>query len=301
MTDEILTLRTSLISGITAEKLKTISSEIIAAFRSRDCTALDGYARLAGIDTKEGTSRVFSLLMHRYHPDKLAKILKEIDLLSENGDSPALKALSGMHLFHQAPRRNEYHEKKENTGYTDDDFRYSEVWQSDEAAAENDYRDNDSADEEEASSEDSLELNFTEAVNLHFYGNLDEAVTLSDLKNLDGELDLSDSGITSLRGAENCTLISSLNLSGNFICSISPLSYCTLLEILHLSGNSIESITPLSALTGLRELDISFNSIDDLSVLLRLDRLEYVNIMGNPLQDRSALAALREKGVIIIE
>jgi hypothetical protein len=298
VTDDILALRTSLISGLTAEKLKTISSEIITAFRSGDYTALDGYARLADIDPKEGTSRIFSLLMHRYHPDKLAKILKEIDLHSENGNSPALKALSEMYLFHEAPRRSEYHAKEETAGYSDDDFGYSEVWEFDESAAAEDYSEDDSSDDD---SEDSLELNFTEAVNLHFYGNLDETVTLSDLKNLDGELDLSDSGITSLRGAENCTLISSLNLSGNSIRSISPLSYCTLLEILHLSGNTIETITPLAALTGLRELDISFNNIDDLTPLLRLDRLEYVNIMGNPLREKSALAALREKGIIIIE
>ena len=37
---------------------------------------------------------------------------------------------------------------------------------------------------------------------------------LSDLKSLDGEHDLSDSGITSLRGAEHCPVLVSLNLTG---------------------------------------------------------------------------------------
>ena len=302
MNDEILSLRTSLLSGITVERLKTISSDIISAFRSGDYAKLGGYASLAGLDTKEGVSRVFSLLMHQYHPDKHAKILKEIDLLSGKSDTKALRALSMTYLFSRLPAtpRNNHLEAEEETCYAADDFGYGEAWAFGEDSTDDECRSED-PDENGEASEDSRELNFTEAVNLHFYGNLDEAVTLSDLKNLDGDLDLSDSGITSLRGAENCSLLSSLNLSGNRIRSLSALSRCVLLEVLHLSDNGIETVTPLADLSALRELDISFNRIEDISALLCLERLEYVNIIGNPISDRSPAAELVRRGVIVIE
>lgn len=303
MNEEIHQLQTALLSGITPERLKETSAAIIAAFREKRHGVIEAYARMAGIGFKDGTSRAFSQLIHLYHPDKHASILRKVELSAGTGDVHSLRALVSIYLapppaeaFSSSEREEEYQE------YGDDDFGYSEDWTYDSDGHEGKSSDDEQEDEEEdVDEENAREVNFTEAVNLHFYGNLDEAVTLSDMKSLDGELDLSDSGITSLRGAEHCPLLASLNLSGNAVRSLSSLSGCLLLETLYLSENRIESIAPLANLASLRELDLSFNRIEDISILLTLERLEYVNIMGNPLRDRSVPETLRARGVMVIE
>ena len=299
MDDDIRQLRKTLTGGITPERLKEMSAMIIAAFRGKRHELIEQYAHSAGIDSKDGSSRAFSLLMHLYHPDKHAAILRQIDSFAEAGDAGSLRGMVSIYLSAAPAEAASSYEPVSETGeYKKKDFSYSEDWSFEAERGEEESPDDEADEEDEDAGE---EINFTEAVNLHFYGNLDEAVTISDMKSLDGELDLSDSGIASLRGAEHCPMLASLNLSGNEIRTLSPLAGCSLLETLYLSENRIESIAPLAALTSLRELDISFNLIDDVSVLLTLDRLEYVNIMGNPLHGSAVAAMLRERGVIVIE
>ena len=299
MDEEVQKLRKTLTCGITPDRLKETSAKIIAAFRGKRHELIEQYAHSAGIDSKDGSSRAFSLLMHLYHPDKHAAILRQIDSFAEAGDAGSLRGMVSIYLsVPPIEAVSSYEPLHETEDYGADDFGYSEDWTFDDERSDEESPDDEDDEEKEDAGD---EITFTEAVNLHFYGNLDEAVTLSDMNSLDGELDLSDSGIASLRGAEHCPMLSSLNLSGNAIRSLSSLAGCSLLETLYLSENRIESIAPLAALASLRELDISFNLIDDISVLLTLDRLEYVNIMGNPLHGSAVAAMLKERGVIVIE
>ena len=300
MNEEVLQLRKKLTEGVTRERLKETSAKIITAFRGKRHDLIVEYARIALIDFKDGTSRAFAQLMHLYHPDKHAAILRKIESCADAGDAASLREMVSVYLALQpADDALSYMAPSYEDTYREEDFGYSEDWAFDADGYEEESAEEEDEDDEEE--EPGHEINFTEAVNLHFYGNLDEAVTLSDLKSLDGELDLSDSGISSLRGAEHCPMLSSLNLSGNAIRSLSPLAGCSLLETLYLSENRIENIAPLANLSSLRELDISFNMIDDISPLLTLDRLEYVNIVGNPLHSSAAVKMLKERGVIVVE
>ena len=92
-------------------------------------------------------------------------------------------------------------------------------------------------------------------------------------------LDLSNYGLTSLRGISNLPLIS-LNCSGNRITSLSPLRTMRL-QSLDCSGNRIPSLKPLKGMP-LRYLDCSDNRIRDLSPLKSLKKLQRLNSDGNP-------------------
>jgi hypothetical protein len=297
MSEEILHLKETLSNGVTADLLKEISAKIISAFRAKNYEVISRYAERAGIEHgKDSASRTFSLLMHHYHPDKHAKIQLEICSLTEKGDVSALRSLLDSYLFNEtSDPEPSYTAAEDDYTYSDDDFGYSEDWSFEEEPSQEEET------PEEETADSGEEINFTEAVNRHFYGSLDEAVTLSDMNSLDGELDLSDSFISVLTGAQHCPKLASLNLSGNSICSISALHGMFLLEKLYLSENRIESIIPLAELSSLRELDISFNIVEDISPLLSLEKLEYVNIMGNPVHNRDIAGRLRMKGVIVIE
>ena len=297
MNEEILHLKESLLKGVTADLLKEISAKIITAFRAKNYELISRYAERAGIEHgRDSASRSFSLLMHHYHPDKHAKIQLEISSLAEKGEAAALRSLFDSYLFKETAEAEEpYTAEEDDYTYSDDDFGYSEDWSFDEEPSPEEES------PEETAANDEEEINFTAAVNRHFYGGLDEAVTLSDMNSLDGDLDLSDSGISVLSGAEHCPKLSALNLSGNSIRSVSALHGMFLLEKLYLSENRIESVVPLAELSSLRELDISFNLVEDLSPLLCLGKLEYINIMGNPVKNRSIAESLRKKGIIVIE
>ncbi|MGL4368309.1 MAG: leucine-rich repeat domain-containing protein, partial [Spirochaetota bacterium] len=255
------------------------------------------YAQRAGIDAHAaGLSRTFSSLIHLYHPDRFAAIIRNIDAHAFSDDSDSLRALKNVYIFADQPAPRILpdlpEDSEEEYCYSDDDF----GWTADKAPDEQEYAEED----EESEAGPDYEYTFTEAVNRHFYGNLDETVTVSDMNNLDGELDLSEYSVADLSGARHCINLASLNLSGNKIRSISALAYLERLEVLYLSENNIESIEPLRALAFLRELDLSFNQIEDFSVLLALPALEYVNCAGNRRISEALLSSLRKKGVIVI-
>lgn len=304
MSDDLQSLYRELKNHLTQELLKSISVKIITLFREKRFTSLAVFARRAGIDPSHvGTTRTFFLLMQRYHPDKLASILLELDRFSDSGDLAGMTRLKETYIYEEisAPVV-EYEPEEEDFSFAEDDFGYTEREQTTEPVyGDEPYEEDHSETAEEREEDEEEERNFTEAVNLHFYGNLDEAVTVSDMNNLDGELDLSDCGISTLAGAEHCFHLASLNLSGNRIVSVSRLSKMTLLETLYLSENLLESVEPLAGLIMLKELDLSFNRIDDISALQSLTKLEYLNIMGNQLKDRTVIITLLARGVIVIE
>jgi Leucine-rich repeat (LRR) protein len=296
MNESITALFDELKAKITREHLQTISVEIIRLYKEKNSHQLSQFALRIGINDTHSINRVFASLIQTYHPDKCAKIEKELD--ASRGNIEELLRLKNTYIFTIVKAAQDYAppEKEESYSYDDTDFGYQE------------YRRNEEYDYDAETGDDTTdervferERNFTEAVNDHFFGGLDETVTVIDLKNLDGELELSDYGISSLKGIEYCVHLASLDLSSNNILKIDRLANLINLEYLFLSDNCIESIKVLSEMKELKELDISHNMVEDLSPLLSLDKLIYVNIMNNPVKDKTVITLLNDRGVMIIE
>lgn len=277
---------------LTASHLKKITIDIIDAYRQKKYRYLRRYAEILNIDTSLKYVKLFSILIRTFHPDRLSYILKQADeFYSQNKYGELKKLYSG--YFFEIPNSTMdtgaalSHE--ESYVFDKNDFGYRET----------------AIDDEEAFGESNLdfeeeEFGFYEALHTHFFGGLDHVISESDLKNLDGDLDLSDCGMVSIKGIENCIYLTDLNLSSNRIEKIGPLSGLTNLECLYLSDNMIEDITALGGLAKLRELDISFNAVRDINVLENMRRLNYVNLMGNPIEDFTVLKKLIQRGVIVI-
>jgi hypothetical protein len=296
MNESTTRLFNELKAKITHDHLQSISVEIIRIYKEKNSHQLSKYALRIGISDAHSINRVFASLIQTYHPDKCAKIGKELDSSRDNIEE--LLRLKNTYLFTIEKTINKYTPvgEDESYGYDNTDFGYQEYRRNEEYDFDND-TDEDTPDDRTFE----RERNFTEAINDHFFGGLDETVTIIDLKNLDGELELADYGISSLKGIEYCIHLASLDLSGNNILKIDRLANLINLEYLFLSDNSIESIKALSEMKELKELDISHNMIEDLSPLLSLDKLLYANIMHNPIRDRTVIDILNSRGVMVIE
>ena len=288
---------------ITAAKLKDISIEVIGRYKKKDHMYLVHLAERIGISSADcGINRVFAQIIQLYHPDRLKKIMSDIESFKSADKSEELARLKSIYLIdvkRMQPVKDytiagdeEYIYDGDKSGYDE----YADFIDEDEDVAE----DAEFDDEEDDEFQDDIDYGFIEAVNDLYLGNLEYELSLSDLQNLEGELDLSGFDLEDLTGAEYCTSITSLNLSANRIYRIHQLSALTQLEVLYLSGNRIDDITFIEGLIELRELDLSFNDIEDISVLLELPKLRYVNLVDNPVRDETVIEELQENGVIVI-
>jgi len=299
-TDE---LYTELKNKITAAKLKDISIEVIGRYKKKDHGYLVHLAERIGISSADsGINRVFAQIIQLYHPDRLKKIMGEIESFKAADNLEELARFKSIYLIDakrvQAVRDYTFAEdekylyEEEESGYDEyEDFLDEE---------EDTSRERDFEDEESDESIEDDEYGFIEAVNDLYLGNLEYELSLSDLQNLEGELDLSGFDLEDLTGAEYCSNITIMNLSANRIYRIHQLATLTQLEVLYLSGNRIDDITFIEGLSELRELDLSFNDIEDISVLLELPNLQYVNLVDNPVRDETIIEELQENGVIVI-
>ncbi len=297
MTDTIDSIYRKLKKQVNPARLKEISVDIITRYKAKDRGGLSFYAELLGIDPSAiDTSRLFAHIIQQYHPDKLTKIVNEIEIHFKNNKLEELVRLRNIFIF-DGPVQTVIvrHDStvEETYEYNDEDFGYDEktVYE-DEAFEEERYEPDDEPDDHE--------YGFIEALTRLIFGNMDFAMTIEDVQDLEGELDLSDYDIVDLKGVEHCMNISSLNLSGNDILNINPLSRLTQLESLFLSGNRIRNINALAGLANLKELDLSFNEIEDVSVLKKLDSLLYVNLLGNQIKDTGTIKELTERGVLVV-
>lgn len=305
-------LYSELLRSLTASRLKEISIAVIDGYRNKDHAYLKRLARSIGLDTShEDAGRLFGRIIQVFHPDKINKIIRDIEEHYRNADAGALRRMKELYLSNsfrelrsaaETPARDYDHVFEEDEyGYGEDDFGYDE-----ETAGDDDYDSGGEYPEEEDVGADEVEAgidgeySFIDAVTHHFVGNLDYRLTAEDLRNLDGELDLSGCDIDDLAGVEYCIHVSALNLSGNNIMKIGALGRLANLDSLFISENRIEDISGLRGLSGLRELDISFNRVEDISPLLGLGSLEYLNIVNNPVRDKKIIDELIARGVMVI-
>ncbi len=296
---------------INRDHLTAISSDIISRYRERDIRALSWYASLLDIRFSEkDLNRLFAKIIQAYHPDKLTKILADIEARYRGGDAQGLQLIKNAFAITGAPK-SDVREKGPRFEY-EEEYRYDEEEEFDEEdfyGEETEGAGMESYDEEGGGleEEDILdegpeieEFGFIEAINKYIFGNLDFTVNLHDMANLEGELNLSDYEIVDLKGIEHCVNVTSVNISGNDIVRLSPISALAKLESLFAAENSIDSIDCLEACRYLRELDVSYNDIEDASVLLKLGNLRYVNLIGNPLEDTSVITELAAREVLVL-
>jgi hypothetical protein len=277
---------------LTIEHLKRITIDIIDSYKNRNFNQLKKYASVLEMDSETHHSKLFSVLIKKFHPDRISFILKQVDELYQNKDINGLTRLRDSFFFNIAAVRSvpdTNFEFEQEYAFDEEDFGYKEA----DAAEPEDFGETELDFGEE-------EHRFMDAVHRLFAGGLDLNITASDLMDLEGALDLSDFDIDDLEGVQHCVYVNELNLSNNRIEKIGGLSGLTGLFYLFLANNQIENISPLKGLVHLKELDISFNNISDISVLEKLEELEYVNLLGNPVRDYSVVDRLMKKGIIVI-
>jgi Leucine Rich repeats (2 copies)/Leucine Rich repeat len=288
----------------TENNLKTLSSQIIEAYRSRNRHVLENFANRIMINTgdfKNSINKLFMKVIIFYHPDKHNYIINELDRHYREKNYKELEkyaryiALPGYSIESKIPDPIDF-EYKEEYSYDKSDFGYREY--------DNIHTDSDNFDEiyddYNTTDHNSGEYGFIEALKTMMYGNQDINILPKDLFYLEGELGLSSLNIEELTGIEYCTNIVSLDLSNNQISNIYPLISLSYLTELDLSNNHVYDITVLAELKSLKTLDISFNDIDDIEPLLLLPYLEYVNLIGNEILIKETLEKLLKRGIIVI-
>lgn len=138
---------------------------------------------------------------------------------------------------------------------------------------------------------------FYEAMQIRQYGDTDTSFPTYYLEDMD-EVELSESDISDLDGAEYCIHTVSMDLSGNVITDLAPLSGLMQLQELNLANNRLSYIDALSNLQNLKSIDLSGNTIDDISPLFELAALEYADLTGNRVR-QAQINELRELGVVV--
>jgi hypothetical protein len=235
------------------ESLKTIAGQIIRDYRAGGRDTLLRYARKAGIgpdEWKGKDNKLFMRLILVYHPDLCAHYLGRIDALRSARDAAGLDRLAAMLVPEPesprtAGRRAQWRAveaEPEEYAYAQEDFGYSEgSW----SATEDEFHSGDDGYGEDDLDEMESPMDVIEAIKRAYLGNLDAYPSPIELEGLEGELELSDSGIDDLSGAEYLVAVSSLDLSGNAIQNLEPLRRMGALEYLDLSHNLIEDADPL--------------------------------------------------------
>ncbi|HNX56152.1 MAG TPA: hypothetical protein PLG33_09380 [Prolixibacteraceae bacterium] len=138
---------------------------------------------------------------------------------------------------------------------------------------------------------------FYEAMQIRQYGNTRKKFPTYYFEDMD-EIELSESEISDLDGAEYCIHTLLMDLSENLITDLSPLSTLRQLQELNLSGNKLSYIDALGNLLQLRSVDLSNNTIDDISPLFEIPTLEYADLTGNRIS-QAQIQELHELGVTV--
>ncbi len=281
----------------TRENLTRITSCLIDAYRKKRHQYLIDLADKISEDTVHTlpASKVFSMLIKRYHPDRLLFIQNQLEIFYKAGDVasmqkmldivPLLQKIDAPPISDHEPLDIEFE-----YGYDEEDF--DSIVTYDEMTIDEEVHYDEIIHPQEA-------LDFLTAVKRKEYGNLDIAFGEIELTHMEGELVLSGYNLEDVSGIEFCKQLTGINLSDNSIQDISSLSHLNLLETLDLSSNQICDVSALTSLSQLQEIDISFNRIESLSALHQLKHLHYLNVIGNPLSNE-ALAPFHEKGIFVI-
>lgn len=114
------------------------------------------------------------------------------------------------------------------------------------------------------------------------------------------ELDLSERGLSELKGLQYATNLVSLNLNKNNIINCNHLKNLNKLINLEICDNKIEDLSFLVNLKKLKTLDLESNNISSVPSLVNLKNLTSINISNNKIYDLSFISNLHSKNIKII-
>jgi hypothetical protein len=289
-----LDLYALLLQSYSDENLNRITRKLIDLYRNKNFSKIREIVRRVSnfIEIEgENDSRNFSRLVFLYHPDRGEAARSQIEKHFADHD------LEGLTRFSHIMVLNDVDKLVVEQASEDIDFNEEYDWDENTEGYRTFYDSETDLDEEDLVS-DNQEVTFYNAIKLRMYGDMTREFPTYYLEDMD-EIELSDSGIESLEGAEYCKHAVSMDLSNNAISDLSELWELELLEELYLANNEIGYIDTLSNLLKLRVVDLSGNQVDDISPLFDLENLEYVNLIANPVPQKQ-LDELRKKGVIVM-
>jgi len=282
-----------LIEAYSEQNLNRITGKLIELYRNRNygeirCIA-NKISRYVTID-EEKDAKCFSKLIMLYHPDRGAFFKQAINSSFFNNNYHDLQQFSHILLIDDIDTIK--------VVPVDDDIDYCPEYIWDEVQDDGYSFVNFDTDENyEDFNPDDMEHSFYNALKLLEFGTLNVSFPLWYMQDYD-ELELAESGLSSLDGVEYCKNVISLDLNGNEITDISELWNLKQLEELYLANNQIGYIDALCSLKKLRILDLSNNQIDDLSPLFQLEQLQYLILVGNKIP-KNQIDVLMRKNVIV--
>lgn len=137
------------------------------------------------------------------------------------------------------------------------------------------------------------DLSYIQMLNLSNKG-LTNLKGIEYLKNVK-ELYLDNNNLEEINNLKSLTNLKVLHLQRNFISDISPLANLTNLEELSLNGNRISSLQPLSGLVNLQKLYFTENNITDINPLKNLVNLNSLYMKyGNKIRNYKPIASYYE-------
>lgn len=131
------------------------------------------------------------------------------------------------------------------------------------------------------------------------YNRRETEITKGFLSTLE-ELNLSERGITDLKGIQFANNLSSLNLDKNNIINVNYLKNLNKLTNLELSQNKIEDMSFITNLKKLKTVNLESNNISSVPNLQNLKNLISINLSNNKIYDLSPIINVQSQNIKII-
>jgi hypothetical protein len=238
----------------------------------------------------ESNGKGFSKIISLYHPDRSEFYRSKIAESARQNDSQTLEKFRHIFVIQDIEEIAANIES-----FEDIDYHPEYVW--DDGSAGFGFHRNNRKKTHKKPQKHFDGYTFYEAMQIRQYGDTDTSFPTYYLEDMD-EVELSESEISDLDGAEYCIHTISIDLSGNLITDLSPLSALHQLRELNLSGNKLSYIDALANLQQLRSVDLSNNTIDDISPLFEVATLEYADLTGTRIP-QAQIQELRDLGVTV--
>lgn len=286
-------LSTELLEAYSEANLNKITRNLIRLYREKEFEKLNIISGMLSEWVEifiESDGKGFSKIISLYHPDRGEFYRSKIVESTRQNDSQMLEKFRHIFVI------QDIEEIAANIEcFEDIDYHPEYVW--DEGSAGFGFHRNNRKKAHAQPQKHFDGYTFYEAMQIRQYGDTDTSFPTYYLEDMD-EVELSDSDISDLDGAEYCIHTLSMDLSGNRIADLSPLSTLYMLQELNLSGNKLSYIDALGNLQQLRSVDLSNNTIDDISPLFEIATLEYADLSGNRIS-LAQIKELRELGVTV--
>lgn len=291
--DSVEKLTGELLEAYSDNNLNKITRNLIGLYKEKEyeklnliCGMLSEWVEI-GINTDgKGFSKIISL----YHPDRGEFYRMQISGLASSGNALMLEKFRHILVIQDIEEIAAAIES-----YEDIDYHPEYVWDANSAGYG--FHRNKAHKSRPKQKKHFGGYTFYEAMQIRQYGDTRTKFPTYYFEDMD-EVELSESDIADLEGAEYCIHTLIMDLSGNQISDLSPLSGLMQLQELNLANNRLSYIDALSNLQNLKSVDLSGNSVDDVSPLFEIVTLEYADLSGTRVTP-AQISELRDLGVVV--